>query len=154
MFLQLYPSLNLPPYVLKYRTEGQITQIFDKWRKKYVVLTPEEWVRQHLVNFLVSEKKFPSSLIVLEGGLKLNGLQKRSDVVVYNTKGEPILIVECKAPGVKISQETFDQITRYNMTLKVDYLLVSNGLDHYCCRMDYLQKGYTFLKEVPLFDDL
>ncbi len=150
----MLPILNLPSYSFRYKTEGQSTQIFDKWRKKFVVLTPEEWVRQHVANFLVTEKKFPESLMVLEASLKINNLQKRSDIVIYNTDAIPVFMVECKAPSVKITQETFDQIARYNIVWKVDYLLVTNGLQHYCCKVEAEANTYTFLKEVPVFQDL
>lgn len=144
-----FPRLNLPPYSPKLTSSGQRTQIFDSIRKKYVTLTPEEWVRQHFINFLVTEKKFPVSLMAIETGIKYNRLQKRGDLVVYNNLGHPFLILECKAPGIKISQDTFDQAARYNFTLKVKYIVVTNGLNHFCCEMDYEKETYTFLKEIP-----
>ncbi len=147
-------ALNLPAYQFKIKRDGQRTQIFDAIRKKYLVLTPEEWVRQHFVRYLIEEKGFPASLIAIEMGLKLNGLQKRGDIVAYQASGDPLLIVECKAPSVKISQGTFDQIARYNMVLKVNYLVVTNGLDHYCCIIDHLQGSYHFLKEVPNYEEI
>lgn len=143
------PQLNLPPYSPKLKRDGQRTQIFDSIRRKYVALTPEEWVRQHFINFLVTEKKYPASLIAIETGLKYNLLQKRSDVVIYNTNSKPFVIVECKAPEVKVTQDTFDQIARYNFTLKVEYLIVTNGMNHFCCQMDYEKESYVFLKEIP-----
>ena len=144
-------TLNLPSYFFKIKEENETSYIFDEIRKKYLVLTPEEWVRQHLVQFLIHEKKYPRSLIKLEGGLKLNSLQKRSDILIFNREGEKILLVECKAPSVAISQDTFDQIARYNFVHKVSHLLVSNGLQHFCCEIDYTLNSYKFLEEIPLF---
>jgi hypothetical protein len=119
-----------------------------------LILTPEEWVRQHLVHFLIQEKQFPKSLIQLEGGLKYNGLQKRSDILIYNQQGEKLLLAECKAPSVKITQDVFDQIARYNFVHRVQWLLVSNGMEHYCCKLDWEKESYQFLPELPLFSHL
>jgi len=142
-------ALNLPTYNFRIRESNNKAEIFDDIRKKFVALTPEEWVRQNFIEWLKKEKNFPASLIAVEMGLKLNKMQKRSDVVVYNRSAEPALIVECKAPDVKIKQDVFDQIARYNMTLKVNYLIVTNGLDHYCCLIDHEKGEYQFLKEIP-----
>ena len=144
-------QLNLPPYQFKLKKSDDRVQIFDSIRKKYVVLTPEEWVRQNFLKYLIHEKNFPSSLIAVEAGLKYNQLQKRADVLVYDKSGSPFLLVECKASSVKISQDTFDQIARYNMTFKVKYLVVTNGLNHFCCMMDYTDNSYKFLETVPAF---
>jgi hypothetical protein len=144
-------QLNLPPYQFKMRQVSENVQIFDSFRKKYVVLTPEEWVRQNFLQYLVSEKKFPSSLIAVEVGLKYNQLQKRADVLVYDKQGSPFLMVECKAPAVGITQDTFDQIARYNMAFKVKYLVVTNGMNHFCCEMDYTSGGYRYLEMIPAF---
>jgi len=141
--------LNLPACSLRIKKENGLNYIFDEIRKKYLVLTPEEWVRQHLVQFLILEKKYPRTLIQLEGGLKLNGMQKRSDILLFNNIGEKILLVECKAPSVKISQDTFDQIARYNFIHKVKWLLVSNGLQHFCCEIDFEKQSYRFVEELP-----
>ena len=119
--------LNLPAYQYKIKTDGQRKQIFDRIRKKYVALTPEEWVRQHFINFLIEQKKYPESLMMVEMKLKYNRQQKRGDIVIYNNLGKPCVIVECKSPEIKITQDVFDQAARYNMTLKVEYLLVTNG---------------------------
>jgi hypothetical protein len=143
--------LNLPPYPIRIKEEENGTYIFDVIRKKFLFLTPEEWVRQHLVHFLIEEKNYPRTLIQLEGGLKLNTLQKRSDILIFNNLGEKIVLIECKAPSVKISQETFDQIARYNFTLKATYLMVTNGINHYFCQMDFENEKYTFLKELPKY---
>lgn len=144
-------ELNLPKYQFKIKEAGGKIQIFDAFRKKYVVLTPEEWVRQNFLNYLVTEKKYAASLIALEAGLKYNELLKRADILIYDKQGNPFLLVECKAPEVKISQDTFDQVARYNMTFKVTYLVVTNGLDHFCCKMDYSNNSYQFLEEIPSF---
>lgn len=147
----MLPQLNLPQYTFKYKTEGKRTQIFDAIRKKYVALTDEEWVRQNFIRYLIEEKKFPASLMAIESGLKYNLLQKRSDLVVYDRSGKPYLILECKAPSVKVSQDAFDQAARYNMTYKVKYLVITNGINHFCCEMNYTDGSYVFLKEVPEF---
>lgn len=146
--------LNLPVYPLKLKDEAGQRFVFDELRKKFLVLTPEEWVRQHLVHFLIREKQFPKTLIQLEGGLNYNGMQKRSDILVFNTRGEKILLAECKAPSVKITQDTFDQIARYNFVHRVPWLLVSNGLEHYCCKLNWETESYQFLPELPLFGQL
>lgn len=143
--------LNLPPYPVKLKQKGALTYLFDPIRKKYLVLTPEEWVRQHLINFLIKEKNYPRSLIRLEGGLKLNSLQKRTDIVVFNPSGEKILMVECKAPTVKISQKAFDQVARYNLVHKVPLLMVSNGITHYYCKIDFEKNNYHFLEQLPAY---
>ena len=144
-------ELNLPKYQFKFKEVDKKLQIFDAFRKKYVVLTPEEWVRQNFLHYLVTEKKYSPSLIALEQSLKYNQLQKRADVLIYDKTGIPLLMVECKAPDVKISQDTFDQIARYNMSFKVSYLVVTNGMDHFCCKMDYTDNSYQFLEEIPGF---
>lgn len=148
------PPLAFPPYSFKLKEEAGTLFIFDEVRKKFLVLTPEEWVRQHVVQFLIREKKVPKGLIQLEGGLNYNGLQKRSDVLVFNAAGEKVLLVECKAPKVKISQDTFDQIARYNFVHRVPWLLVSNGLAHYCCLLNWEQSSYQFVPELPLYANL
>jgi len=147
-------TLNLPSYQFRIRSSGEKAEIFDDIRKKFVALTPEEWVRQNFIAYLQNEKGYPISLIAVEMSLKLNKMHKRSDIVVYNTSGEAILLVECKAPSVKIKQDVFDQIARYNMTLKVKYLIVTNGLKHYCCMIDYETMNYQFLKDIPDYDDI
>lgn len=126
--------------------------IFDNLRKKYLVLTPEEWVRQHFVHYLISEKKYPISLIAIEKQLTLNTRKKRTDILVFNQIGTPELIVECKAPSVKITQDTFDQIARYNLKLNANYLIVTNGLTHFYCKMDFKNKTYIFLRDIPAYN--
>ncbi len=147
-------KLNLPTYSFNIKLIEQRKYIFDFIRKKFVILTPEEWVRQNFLKYLVEEKKYPASLIVVEKEFKLNNLSKRSDAVVYNKSGNPVLIVECKASSVKIDQKVFDQIARYNMKLNVDFLVVTNGLEHFCCQIDYIQKQYFFLKDIPNYSEL
>ena len=144
-------ELNLPAYPFKVKTEKGKQFILDSIRKKYVTLTPEEWVRQHFTQYLVQQKKCPLSLISHELSLKYDRLNKRSDIVVHNKEGKPWLIVECKAPKVKINQEVFDQVAQYNYILKVEYLVVTNGLAHFCCKMDYTNNSYVFVQEVPPF---
>jgi hypothetical protein len=123
--------------------------IFDNLRKKYMVLTPEEWVRQHFVQFLIQEKKYPVSLIALEKQLTINNRKKRTDILVFNKEGSPEIIVECKAPKIKITQATFDQIARYNLKLKANFLIVTNGLEHFYCKMDFEKETYIFLQDIP-----
>jgi len=142
-------KLNFPSFSFRLKSSENKTLIFDIIRKKYVVLTPEEWVRQHVVLFLIEEKKYPISLIAVEKQLKINSLLKRTDVVVFNTKGTPEILIECKAPSVAISQATFDQIARYNLTAQSNYLMVTNGLNHYFCQIDKENETYVFLKEIP-----
>jgi hypothetical protein len=142
-------KLNLPTYNFKFKSSENKTLIFDKLRKKYMVLTPEEWVRQHFVYFLIEEKKYPVSLIAIEKQLTINNLKKRSDILVFNTDGKPEIIVECKAPSIKITQAAFDQIARYNLKLKANYLIVTNGLEHFYCKMDFKNETYVFLKMIP-----
>lgn len=141
--------LNLPPYPFKITLKDTRHFIFDEIRKKHLVLTPEEWVRQHFIQYLVLEKKFPKSLIQIEGGLSLNKLQKRTDIVVFNTAGERIMIIECKAPAVKITQATFDQAARYNSVHKTGWLVVTNGLMHCYAQIDHLAERFRFIPELP-----
>lgn len=145
-------ELNLPQYQFNIKIDENRRLIFDEIRKKFIVLSPEEWVRQNIIKYLISEKKYPASLIAIETGLKYNQLQKRLDILVYDKQANPYLIVECKAPEVKISQDTFDQVARYNMAFKAKYLLVTNGLNHFCCLMDYTTNSYTFLEQLPYFE--
>lgn len=141
--------LNFGQYNFRYRNSDEKVSIFDEIRKKFIVLTPEEWVRQHVVHFLMYEKNFPKSLINVEKLLTLNGLTKRYDVVVFNPDGSIFLLIECKAPQIKISQMVFDQIARYNMTMQSQFLMVTNGQNHYFCRMDYQNEQYVFLESLP-----
>jgi len=142
-------ALNLPPYPFKISDKDGVLSIFDESRKKHIIITPEEWVRQHFVQYLINQKKYPKSLIKLEGGLRLNNMAKRSDILVFNNTGQKILMVECKAPSVNINQKVFDQVARYNMTHKVELLAVTNGLQHYYCRIDFGNSNYKFIEELP-----
>lgn len=144
--------LNFPPYKFRLKNSENKTLIFDAIRKKFVVLQPEEWVRQHCVAFLITEKKYPKSLINVEKQLVINGLTKRYDIVVFNPDGSIFLIVECKAPKIKITQDTFDQIARYNLALNATYLMVTNGINHYYCQMDFKNEQYSFLKNIPNYE--
>ena len=127
------------------------THIFDIVRKKYLLLTPEEWVRQNFIHYLNKEKKYPLGLMGVEQMVKYNSLKTRADIVIYNLEGKPNVIVECKAPEVKITQDTFNQIAKYNSQLKVKYLIVTNGMKHFCCQMDYENNKITFLEDVPAY---
>tara|TARA_B100000787_G_scaffold30665_2_gene20557 strand:- start:15669 stop:16109 length:441 start_codon:yes stop_codon:yes gene_type:complete len=142
-------ELNFPSYAFRLKSSENKTLIFDIIRKKYVILTPEEWVRQHVVLFLMNEKKYPISLISVEKQLKINSIVKRTDIIVFNNKGTPEILIECKAPSVSISQDTFDQVARYNLTAKSSYIMVTNGLNHYFCQIDAKNETYVFLKDIP-----
>jgi hypothetical protein len=142
-------KLNFPDYSFRFKSNENKPLIFDEIRKKFVVLEPEEWVRQHVVQFLISEKKYPKSHINVEKLIKLNKTSKRYDIVVFNSDGSIHLLVECKAPKVKITQNTFDQIARYNMVLNATYLMITNGLEHYYCKVDAENERYSFLEEIP-----
>ena len=141
-------QLNFPNYTFKIKNIENEDYIFDEIRKKYIKLTKEEWVRQNCVNFLVKEKKFPQILINVEKTLKINKLSKRYDIVVYNSDGSIKLLVECKSPEIKITQKTFDQIAIYNMSLKADLLMVTNGINHYYCKIDYENQCYKFINDI------
>lgn len=142
-------KLNLPKYNFKLKNSENKVLIFDNLRKKYFVLTPEEWVRQHYVQYLILEKQYPVSLIALEKQLVINNRRKRTDILIFDNLGNPDIIVECKAPSIKITQDTFDQIARYNLKLKANYLIVTNGLHHFYCKMDFENENYVFLKDIP-----
>jgi predicted type IV restriction endonuclease len=141
--------LNFGNYNFRFRNTNEKVSVFDEIRKKFIILTPEEWVRQHVVHFLISDKKFPKSLINVEKLLTINGLTKRYDIVVFNPDGTIFILIECKAPQIKISQTVFDQIARYNMTMQSQFLMVTNGHNHYFCRMDYENEKYIFLETLP-----
>ena len=145
-------KLNFPTYSFRFKNSENKISIFDEIRKKFVILQPEEWVRQHCVQYLIQNKNYPKSLINVEKELKVNQLKKRYDIVIYNSNGSIHLIVECKSPKVSINQNTFDQISRYNLTLNANYLMVTNGLNHYYCKMDFNAERYVFLKDIPMFN--
>lgn len=146
-------QLNLPAYAFKVKKSDGKVWIFDGVRKKYIVLTPEEWVRQHFVNFLVLHHKYPKSLIRIEGSLEYNRLQKRSDILIYDRGGKPWMLIECKSSGIKLSQRAFNQVAIYNMTVGAKYLAVTNGLVHYCCLAPKSGETTDFLEEFPEFGD-
>ncbi len=146
---QTMVQLNFPEYTFQLRVTDAGNEIFDDVRKRWVVCTPEEWVRQHTVRWLNSEKKYPVSLMAVEKQIKVNGMARRCDVVCYDTTLAPILIVECKSPDVKITQEVFDQAARYNLVVGARYFLLSNGLQHFCCALDSESYQWNFLKELP-----
>lgn len=146
--------LNLPPFDINVKkTNGKLT-VFDSLRRKFIALTPEEWVRQHFVNYLITEKGYSQSLIANEIQINLNNQKRRCDSVIYDKQLSPLMIIEYKSPEVEITQSVFDQIARYNIVLKVKYLVVSNGLNHYCCKMDYDKQSFEYLPDIPLYNQL
>lgn len=142
-------QLNFPKFSFRFKNSENKPLIFDTIRKKFVVLQPEEWVRQHCVQYLIQVKNYPKSLINVEKELKINTLKKRYDIVVFNPDGGIHLIVECKAHNISIDQSTFDQIARYNLELNATYLMVTNGINHYYCQMDFENERYEFLRDIP-----
>ena len=146
--------LNLPEYDFNIKKKDDNYVIFDLLRKRFVTLTPEEWVRQNFVQFLIEERSFPMALMANEVALMQNGIKRRCDTLVADRNGNPFVIVEYKAPQIQISQATFDQIVRYNMVLHAKYLIVSNGLSHYCCSIDYKENSYRFLQDIPKYSEL
>ena len=147
-------TLNLPKTELKVTTKDGKHQVFDILRRKYVALTPEEWVRQHFVHFLIQEKGYPAECIGNEVSISLNGTKKRCDTVVYGCNAQPTMIVEYKSPRVEVTQQVFDQISRYNIRLRVKWLIVSNGLSHYCCEVDYESGTCRFVEDIPTYDEI
>ncbi len=146
--------LNLPTYFFRIKEDHGKKYIFDEIRRRFVLLTPEEWVRQHAVNFLVKEKRFPMQLISVEKGFKQNRNRMRYDLLVYDRKGKPLMIIECKAPGVEINQHVFDQAGRYNHKHQAAYMLITNGMKHYCCFIDIASRQFSFLQDVPDYDQI
>jgi hypothetical protein len=146
--------LNFPEFSFRIRNGLKGEEIFDIIRKKFVALTDEEWVRQNCIAYLINQKSYPASLISVEKALKVNGLNKRTDVVIFTKDMLPRLIIECKAPHIPITNEVFSQIARYNMTLKVKFLLVTNGLLHYCCWIDFENEKFSFLENIPDYKEL
>ena len=147
-------KLNLPEYDFQQRMEDGKHYVLDVFRKRYVMMTPEEEVRQRFSRYLVEEKEYPASLIMTEYSLKLNEMIRRCDILVHKPAGNPVVLVECKAPSVKISQETFDQAARYNLVFRVKTLMVTNGLKHYCCQVDFKTEKIKFLSEIPAYAEL
>lgn len=142
-------KLNLPDYQYRVNQKKGQVEIFCLVRKKFVMLTPEEWVRQHFINYLVQHQHYPKAMVQVEREIIFNNLKKRFDVVVYNPMGAPFMLIECKAASVKLSQKTFMQASVYNLNLKSDYLVITNGLNHFCCKIDHQLQKYHFLKELP-----
>ncbi|MCD8290088.1 MAG: type I restriction enzyme HsdR N-terminal domain-containing protein [Prevotella sp.] len=147
-------QLNLPQYEIKIIEQDGKKYIFDILRRKYVFLTPEEWVRQHFIHFLIDHKGYPAALLANEIELKIGQKKLRCDSVLYNKETKPCMIIEYKAPTITLTQKVFDQISVYNMLMHVDFLIVSNGMQHYCCKMDYENKKYTFLKNIPDYSEI
>ena len=147
-------KLNFPTYSFRFKNSENKVAIFDEIRKKFILLTPEEWVRQHTLHYLVQDNKYPKSYINVEKLIKINTLNKRYDIVVFQPNGSIFLLIECKAPEVAITQKTFDQIARYNLELKAKYLMVTKGQNHYFCQMDFENKKYIFLSELPQYENL
>lgn len=147
-------TLNFPTFNFKFQGSKEHPMIYDVSRKKYVKLTPEEWVRQHLVEYLKQNLQYPEGLLATEMGFKHLKMDYRADVVVYDTKGQPLLLAEVKAPEVNVSAKTFEQIFRYNHYLKAPYLVISNGIKHYCCFVDFEKNESTFLTEIPNYKSI
>ena len=146
--------LNLPPYKIKLAGTKDKPTIFDILRKRYIALTPEEWVRQHFIHYLIEHKNYPAALLANEVALKIADKSLRADSVLYNQHLHPRMIIEYKAPTIAITQKVFDQISTYNFLLHVDYLVVSNGMDSYCCKMDYESKKYLYLDHIPDYQNI
>jgi type I site-specific restriction endonuclease len=144
--------LNFPLYDIKTRELEGKRVIFDVVRRKWVPLLPEEWVRQHAVQYLLQEKGYPAGLLSIEKGFHFQGMPQRADIVAYNRQGEAVLMVECKAPAVQIEQAVFDQAARYNRVIRAGYLFVTNGLQHYCCQIDWAAQRYQFVDDIPAYD--
>lgn len=144
-------SLNLPVYDAKIIIRNGKNVIFDQIRKRYVALTPEEYVRQHFVQYLMNHKSYPIALLANEVTIRLNGTIKRCDTVLYRRDLTAKMIIEYKAPQIEITQDVFNQIVRYNIVLKVEYLIVSNGMKHYCCKINYDTQSYEFLNDIPSY---
>ena len=147
-------SLNLPTYSFSVKSEDGRSLIFDPVRRKYVLLTPEEWVRQNFLQYLVQEKDFPASLMAVEKEFNFNRMKKRTDILVHNRQGEPVFLVECKAPAVPVTREVFDQIGLYNLNYNVPWLVVTNGMKHYCCRFEEDEGEYRFTDRIPAWSEV
>ena len=143
-------NLNFKNYHLRIKNKENKQYVFDEVRKKYILLTPEEWVRQNCIKFLINEKKFKKNLISIEKKIQLNNTTKRFDILVHDINGGCVLLVECKAPNIKINQESFDQILRYNQVINAKFLMLTNGIIHYYCRINNEKKNIEFLKEIPV----
>lgn len=144
-------QLNLPPYNYEVRNQAGRRVILDPVRKRFVPLTPEEWVRQHFVQYLIRNLDVPPGLVGIEVAIPKQDHHYRADIVIYDRRVEPVMVVECKRPSVQLSQDTFNQIGHYNTTLKVPYLVITNGMQHYCCMVDHAHRSYRFLDEIPSY---
>ena len=146
--------LNLPPYDIKVSEKDGKRLIFDELRRRYVALTPEEWVRQHFVHYLIGHLGYPAGLLANEVELKIGDKRLRCDSILFDKQAHPQMIIEYKAPNIQLTQRVFSQISAYNLLLHVDYLIVSNGMQHICCRMDYTNNTYHFLQEIPTYEEV
>jgi len=147
-------QLNLPQYSFRIKKQNEKLVIFDSQRKRYVALTPEEWVRQNFIRFLIEEKGYPAAYLAIEKQLNMNGMKKRCDAILYNEHAQPFLIIELKAPNITITQATFDQVAVYNAKLKVDFFIISNGIEHFCCKVNLETARYEFFPEIPDFNQI
>lgn len=151
---KIMSQLNLPEYKYRIKKQNDKVLIFDSQRKRYVTLTPEEWVRQHFIHFLIEHKGYPAALLAIEKQLNVNGMKKRCDAILYDLHRKPQIVIEFKAPHVPISQQTFDQVAVYNAKLKVDFFIISNGIEHFCCKVDAENVRYNFLQEIPDYNEI
>ncbi len=147
-------ALNLPPYDIKVSEKDGKRLIFDELRRRHVALTPEEWVRQHFVHYLIGHLGYPAGLLANEVELKIGDKRLRCDSILFDKQAHPQMIIEYKAPNIQLTQRVFSQISAYNLLLHVDYLIVSNGMQHICCRMDYTNNTYHFLQEIPTYEEV
>ena len=147
-------QLNLPAQDFSIKREQDKLYIFDSFRKKWIVLTPEEWVRQHILMFLIKDKGYPKSLIAIEKLVKVNGLSQRFDAVLFDSSAKPIAVIECKAPSIKITSATLAQAVRYNSTIKAPYLILTNGLDTFCGKIDLINNNFSYLKDIPNYKEI
>ncbi len=149
-----FPSLSLPESKLKLKKEGEVVFVHCNARKKWIILTPEEWVRQQFMNYLVSDLDYPQSLMAVEKEVKVNDLTKRFDICCSDNTGKLTVLIECKAADVRLTEDTFNQAARYNLTLKVEFLIITNGLDHYCARVNHETNSIEYLKNIPSYNTL
>lgn len=147
-------ALNLPTYSLKIKSENGLGYVYDRFRRKYIRLTPEEWVRQNFACYLVAEKGYPAMRLSLEKSLVVHKMIKRCDILVYNDMAEPVMMIECKSPDIKIGQGTFEQLSVYNIKFRVEYLIITNGISHYCCKVDFGNSEIRFLPEIPHYSEI
>jgi hypothetical protein len=149
-----YPLLNLPKHPLKLKESIKGIEILDEIRNKYIKLTPEEWVRQNFIHYLINHFNYPKGLIGVEKLVKYNGMNKRADIVIFNKEGKPALLVECKSFKVNITEETFFQVARYNKTLQVKFLILTNGINHYICTLDFEKNQINYLNQIPTYQTI